>query len=191
MWFLFCVKTNSSIRTLHIPEPLLTHLKSLYEEVKQYKNFNRKWFVFGSKEYGYDFPIASKEIDERNNYIANLADIKRIRPHDFRHSCASLLINSGANVTIVAKYLGHTKVEETLNTYTHMFDSALEQVLDVINTLENKVDLNNLMTTNEILENIHELTNIDKDVELPLKEKQDIFHKLQKYLKLMEINIKK
>lgn len=185
------VKTKSSIRTLPIPEPLLTHLKSLYEEVKQYKNFNRKWFVFGSKEYGYDFPIASKEIDERNNYIANLADIKRIRPHDFRHSCASLLINSGANVTIVAKYLGHTKVEETLNTYTHMFDSALDQVLDVINTLEDKVDLNNLMTTNEILENIHELTNIDKDVELPLKEKQDIFHKLQKYLKLMEINIKK
>lgn len=185
------VKTNSSIRTLHIPEPLLTHLKSLNEEVKKYKNFNRKWFVFGSKEYGYDFPIASKEIDERNNYIANLADIKRIRPHDFRHSCASLLINSGANVTIVAKYLGHTKVEETLNTYTHMFDSALEQVLDVINTLENKVDLNNLMTTNEILENIHELTNIDKNVELPLEEKQDIFHKLQKYLKLMEINIKK
>ncbi len=184
------VKTKSSIRTLPIPEPLLTHLKSLYEEVKQYKNFNRKWFVFGSKEYGYDFPIASKEIDERNNYIANLADIKRIRPHDFRHSCASLLINSGANVTIVAKYLGHTKVEETLNTYTHMFDSALEQVLDVINTLEDKVDLNNLMTTSEILENIHELTNIDKNIEISLTEKQDIFHKLQKYLKLMEINIK-
>lgn len=185
------VKTKSSIRTLPIPEPLLTHLKSLYEEVKQYKNFNRKWFVFGSKEYGYDFPIASKEIDERNNYIAKLADIKRIRPHDFRHSCASLLINSGANVTIVAKYLGHTKVEETLNTYTHMFDSALDQVLDVINTLEDKVDLNNLMTTSEILENIHELTNIDKNIEISLTEKQDIFHKLQKYLKLMEINIKK
>lgn len=184
------VKTKSSIRTLPIPEPLLTHLKSLYEEVKQYKNFNRKWFVFGSKEYGYDFPIASKEIDERNNYIANLADIKRIRPHDFRHSCASLLINSGANVTIVAKYLGHTKVEETLNTYTHMFDSALDQVLDVINTLEDKVDLNNLMTTSEILENIHELTNIDKNIEISLTEKQNIFHKLQKYLKLMEINIK-
>ena len=105
-------------------------------------------------------------------------------------SSCSLLINSGANVTIVAKYLGHTKVEETLNTYTHMFDSALDQVLDVINTLEDKVDLNNLMTTSEILENIHELTNIDKNIEISLTEKQDIFHKLQKYLKLMEINIK-
>ena len=71
-----------------------------------------------------------------------------------------------------------------------MFDSALDQVLDVINTLDDKVDLNNLMTTSEILENIHELTNIDKNIEISLTEKQDIFHKLQKYLKLMEINIK-
>lgn len=71
-----------------------------------------------------------------------------------------------------------------------MFDSALDQVLDVINTLDDKVDLNNLMTTSEILENIHKLTNIDKNIEISLIEKQDIFHKLQKYLKLMEINIK-
>ena len=71
-----------------------------------------------------------------------------------------------------------------------MFDSALDQVLDVINTLEDKVDLNNLMTTSKILENIHELTNIDKNIEISLTEKQDIFHKLQKYLKLMEFNIK-
>ena len=47
------------------------------------------------------------------------------------------------------------------------------------------------MTTSEILENIHELTNIDKNIEISLTEKKDIFHKLQKYLKLMEINIKK
>ena len=41
--------------------------------------------------------------------------------HDFRHSCASLLINNGANVTVVAKYLGHANIEQTLNTYSHMF----------------------------------------------------------------------
>lgn len=130
------LKTKSSKRTLPIPDVLLEHLKKLFEEVKQYKNFNRKWFVFGSKEYGYDFPIASKEIDERNNYISTLADIKRIRPHDFRHSCASLLINNGANVTAVAKYLGHTKIEETLNTYSHLYDNALDNVINIINTLK-------------------------------------------------------
>ncbi len=106
-------------------------MNNIFEEVKQYKNSSMKWFVFGSKEYGYDYLIASKEIDERNNYISKLAEIKRIRHHDFRHSCASLLINNNVNVTMVAKYLGHTKVEETLNTYSHMFDSALDHVLDV------------------------------------------------------------
>lgn len=71
-----------------------------------------------------------------------------------------------------------------------MFDSVLEQVLDVINTLEDKVDLNNLMTTSEILDYIHKHTNIDENIEISLKEKQDLFLKLKRYLKLMEINIK-
>jgi len=130
------LKTKSSKRTLPIPDILFEDLKKLFEEVKQYKNFNIKWFVFGSKEYGHDFPIASKDIDERNNYISSLAGIKRIRPHDFRHSCASLLINNGANVTAVAKYLGHTKIEETLNTYSHLYDNALDNVINIINTLK-------------------------------------------------------
>ncbi len=56
--------------------------------------------------------------------------------HNFRHSCASLLINSGTNITLVAKYLGRTKIDETLNTYTHLFNSALNEVVDLIDKLE-------------------------------------------------------
>lgn len=56
--------------------------------------------------------------------------------HDFRHSCASLLINNDANVTLVAKYLGHTKIVETLNTYSHMFNTVLDSVVSVIHSLE-------------------------------------------------------
>lgn len=59
-----------------------------------------------------------------------------IRIHDFRHSCASLPINNGANVTLVAKYLGHTKIEEALNTYSHMFSSALDSAVFVIHSLD-------------------------------------------------------
>ena len=56
--------------------------------------------------------------------------------HDFRHSCASLLINNDANVTLVAKYLWHTKIVETLNTYSHMFNTVLDSVVSVIHSLE-------------------------------------------------------
>lgn len=33
-------------------------------------------------------------------------------------------------------YLGHTKIEETLNTYSHVFNSALDSVVSVIDILE-------------------------------------------------------
>ena len=69
--------------------------------------------------------------------IVNLLGVPQIRIHDFRHSCGFLLINNGANVTVVAKYLGHTKVEETLKTYSHLFTSTLDEVVAVIDNLEN------------------------------------------------------
>lgn len=56
--------------------------------------------------------------------------------HDFKHSCASLLVNNGANIMVVAKYLEHTKIEKTLNTYTHLFNSALNEVVDLIDNLD-------------------------------------------------------
>ena len=68
--------------------------------------------------------------------MADKAGLKRIRIHDFKQSCAPLHINNGANVTLVAKYLGHTKIEETLNTYSHMFSTALDSVVSVIDSLE-------------------------------------------------------
>ena len=70
--------------------------------------------------------------------MTDMAELKRIRIHDFRHSCESLLIDNGVNVTLVAKYLEHTKIEETLNTYSHMFSTALDSVVSVIDSLEDK-----------------------------------------------------
>lgn len=60
---------------------------------------------------------------------------------NLRHSCASLLIYKDANINAVAKYLGHTKIEETLKTYSHLFISTLDEIINVIDTLEdNKTD---------------------------------------------------
>lgn len=83
------------------------------------------------------FPISSNALVDRKNRKCVLASVSQIRLHDFRHSCASLLINSGANVTVAAKYLGHTKIEETLNTYTNMFSAVLDNVVNIIDNLDN------------------------------------------------------
>lgn len=101
------------------------------DESSQIAGFNKNFFVIEDA-----FPVASNSITNHKNINCELAGVPQIRIHDFRHSCASLLINNGANVTIVAKYLGHTKLEETLNTYTHLFNSAMNEVVNLINKLD-------------------------------------------------------
>lgn len=39
---------------------------------------------------------------------------------------------------IVAKYLGHAKIDETLNTYSHMFITVLDSVVSFIDNLDSK-----------------------------------------------------
>ena len=36
---------------------------------------------------------------------------------------------------MVAKYLGHAKIDETLNTYSHIFQNKLDEVVNTINNL--------------------------------------------------------
>ena len=123
-------KTKSSVRTLPIPKVLFNDLKTLLESEKKMYGFETNWFVFG------DFnPIGNWRLRSRKNQICKKAKLKQIRIHDFRHSCASLLINNGANITMVAKYLGHTKIDETLNTYSHMYKNKLNDIVNTINNL--------------------------------------------------------
>lgn len=124
-------KTQSSIRTLKISQRLTDDLKTMKNELKNDKNFNENYFVAGDM-----FPVATNTITNHKNQNCRLVNVKQIRIHDFRHSCASLLINKGANVQVVAKYLGHTKIEETLKTYAHLFLSSLDEIVEVIDRLD-------------------------------------------------------
>lgn len=80
-----------------------------------------------------------------------MARVKDIRIHDFRHSCASLLIDSGTNITLVAKYLGHTKIDETLNTYSHMYQNRLDTIVSIIELQNNRLNDNVIETKPTIL----------------------------------------
>ena len=107
----------------------------LYEQdKKEYYGFNADFFVVSDAK-----PIADSNIYLRRTKLATLAGVKVIRIHDFRHSCASLLIDSGANITLVAKYLGHSKIDETLNTYSHMYQNRLENIVQIIEVQNTKL----------------------------------------------------
>ena len=123
-------KTKGSVRDIPIPKVLLSDLEKLYGISKKEYDFNDNWYVFGNNN-----PITKGRLSYQKDRICKLAKVKKIRLHDFRHSCASLLINSNASVMLVAKYLGHTKIDETLNTYAHLFQNQMTEIVNIINGL--------------------------------------------------------
>ena len=120
-------KTKASNRTIPIPINLAQKLNKLLLEQKKYKNFSNEWFVFNNI-----FPLPTTTIQKRRDKLVELSGVKRIRIHDFRHSCASLLISKGANINLVAKYLGHDDVSTTLNIYAHFYKSDLNNLISTI-----------------------------------------------------------
>lgn len=123
-------KTANSNRTIPIPLKLIKPLQELKEKAKTKKYFSEEWFVFGD-----ELPFRETTIQMRKNKYCKLAGVKQIRIHDFRHSCASFLINNGASIVLVSKYLGHSKISVTLDTYTHLYKSELLEVSKMIDTL--------------------------------------------------------
>ena len=111
-----------------------------------------------------------------------MARVKDIRIHDFRHSCASLLIDSGANITLVAKYLGHTKIDETLNTYSHMYQNRLDTIVSIIELQNNRLNDNVIETKPTILlehketlpDPEEESYNYEEDERIKTKNKDDL-----------------
>lgn len=115
-------KTKNSIRTIYINTKLMEMLKNIHV------NTNPNDFVFGGQ-----YPIAPETLRRNFFEYTEKAKVKRIKIHDLRHSHASLLISNGdgelATAYTIASRLGH-KVEETFETYGHLFPSAQRKLIE-------------------------------------------------------------
>jgi integrase len=53
-------------------------------------------------------------------------------PHDLRHHYASMLIDGGESVVVVARRLGHSNPSMTLDVYSHLFQDTAERTRSVV-----------------------------------------------------------
>lgn len=123
-------KTASSVRTLPLPQIVSNALLSLRDKVYHPNGEIATAFVFGGLA-----PIPESTITKKKDYYLKKAGLPAMRLHDFRHSCASLLINNGATPLHVSKWLGHANVTMTLNTYSHLWNSELTNIAKFIDDL--------------------------------------------------------
>ena len=130
-WYISSTKTEASNRTIPIATTLLNDLAELKKSNERIAKFKQTWFVLGD-----DVPMATGRMYFYRDKYAEKAGVRRIRLHDFRHSCASALISGSAPITAISNFLGHSETTETLETYTHMFKKDLANVPKFFDTLE-------------------------------------------------------
>lgn len=63
------------------------------------------------------------------------AGLRDLRPHDLRHTAASLAIGAGANVKAVQHMLGHASAAMTLDVYAGLFGDDLDTVAEALDGL--------------------------------------------------------
>ncbi len=129
-WEITTPKNAQSIRHILMPKILQKQMEKYYEYCRKFEGLNEKSFVFGVYR-----PLPTTTIARNFNKYIQVANVKKVKVHDLRHSHASLLINQGASILIVSQRLGHKDVNETLNTYSHMFPSKEKEVIDLIDNL--------------------------------------------------------
>lgn len=116
------LKNDSSIRTLKLDPVLLEEIKPFIEQCDEDHPF-----IFGGER---SLPITNVQREFKKGI--QKAKVKEIRIHDLRHSFATNAINNGCNIVAVSKYLGHSTIEQTLKTYTHLLEKTSDQMLDIM-----------------------------------------------------------
>ena len=117
-------KTKSSLRTL----PLIGSFREYFLQVKEAQELNKQ--VCGNcYNYEYDGFVFVDELGERMraNYLTSAFPkflenhgLRRMRFHDLRHSCASLLLANGVPLKHIQEWLGHSDFSTTANIYAHL-----------------------------------------------------------------------
>ena len=130
------LKNKASYRTMPLNDNFCDYLKELKKNQDDNKQFFGKGYNLKYSEY-----VCVNELGNiiNPNYITRKFkellqnnEMKIIRFHDLRHSCASLLLHLGYNMKDVQLWLGHGDIGTTMNIYAHVDDSRKINMLDGI-----------------------------------------------------------
>lgn len=117
-------KTKSSFRTLPLVGPIENLL--LKEKARQHQNRRLCGTCYCTDFSDYIFVndigelIKPDFVSRHFALIVQKHNLRKLRFHDLRHSCASLLFANGVSMKEIQAWLGHSTLGTTANIYTHM-----------------------------------------------------------------------
>jgi Site-specific recombinase XerD len=121
-------KNKSSRRTLPLVPAFQELLLRLLEEQQRNQALYKSSYSNDYKDYIYVDKLGQLikpgYITQHFPIVLEKHNLRRIRFHDLRHSCASLLLANGVNMKEIQEWLGHSHYSTTANIYAHLDYSA-------------------------------------------------------------------
>ncbi|OPH60309.1 hypothetical protein BC351_17580 [Paenibacillus ferrarius] len=132
-------KTNAGNRSISLSPFVIKEIEKRIDGIAEEKNATSNDY----EDLGYLIctkkgrPYLKKNF--RDIWIRLLAKtgLRTIRFHDLRHTCASLLLGLGVHPKVVQERLGHSSVQITLDTYSHLAPNMQQ---DAANALQNLLE---------------------------------------------------
>lgn len=130
------LKTKASERTF----PLIPKIEEMLKERKileDYyskllgKDFDREYDGFVCRD-NFGKLITPNFVTDHFKRVIKRNNLKKIRFHDLRHSCASLLLAKGASMKAIQDWLGHSTFNVTANYYSHLDPRTKEKSAEMI-----------------------------------------------------------
>ena len=131
-WIVGLPKTRKSRRTIALPEGTLRVLR-------QHRQGQLSGYVFSPRSMKVREPVRAF-ITPTQMHVAWARDLERARIGDSRipllslygtrHVHATLLLSLGVNVKVVSERLGHTGIQITLDTYSHVLPHLQTEAAD-------------------------------------------------------------
>lgn len=81
-------------------------------------------------------PVRANNLIRRNfESVLERAGLRHITIHTLRHTAATMLLKLGVHPKIVSERLGHTKVEITLDRYSHVLETMHRPAVEAMERL--------------------------------------------------------
>ncbi|MBB5871152.1 integrase [Allocatelliglobosispora scoriae] len=130
------VKTESSDRKVGVPAALARVLTLHKAEQARERKIAKKWtdhgMVFTTK---LGTPIEPRNLNRHFDQLCERAGVPRIRFHDLRHSCATILYDQGVPIENIQDVLGHSSPTITKTIYVEATRKIQRDAVDRLDFL--------------------------------------------------------
>ena len=129
------LKTKSSFRTLPLIPVVEQLLLAEKEKQEEYRRLFKKSYCGDYLDYicvdQMGKLLRPNYVTEHFGWMIGKYGLKKIRFHDLRHTCASLLLANGVPMKQIQIWLGHSTFSTTADIYAHLDYSAQMETGDV------------------------------------------------------------